>query len=182
MPELLSLDPSTKTGYIVLDIETGKILSRGEITFPKKKGMLRLRAIESRLQNIISMYNIQLSIIEGYGFANKFTLVTLVEIGTILRHCLHSNNIEYLEIPPTSLKKFLGKGNMPKDKMRIEVYKRWNFENDSDNVIDAYVLSRIGLAILGKLDILKYQRDAILSIKSVVESKKCKMNIKGQIK
>ena len=63
-------------------------------------------------------------VVENYGFANKHTLVIMVEIGTVIRLSLHSYGYKWGAAAPNSVKKFAtGDGGAKKDKIMIEVYK-----------------------------------------------------------
>ncbi len=146
----LGLDPSTKTGVVVLNFD-GKVEYASEwaislaktATFEDRMG--RLNQFFAKLNYLLNEYyhlNLRCAI-EGYGFANTHTLATLVEIGTTFRKALHNRIIPTVEVPPSSLKKFVtGKGNTKKDQMRLAIYKKWGFEHDSDNIVDAYGLAR----------------------------------------
>lgn len=47
-------------------------------------------------------------------------------------------------IPPTTLKKFVaGKGNVNKNVMLKEAYKKWGVDFNNDNLCDAYCLARM---------------------------------------
>lgn len=153
---ILGLDPSTKTGYAILDCDPNGIVTKhevGRIHFPKIKGMARLHAFYERVVKLIHDNEPDGIIIEGYGFANKHTLVTLVEVGTMLRYAIHTSQVPWLEVPPTSLKKFTtGVGNAKKDKMLLEVYKRWDFDANTDDEADAFALAMFGFGVCGLID------------------------------
>jgi len=76
--------------------------------------------------------------------------VHLVELGGIIRHSLWSNNIRYVDVPPSNVKKYAtGRGNAPKPDIRMEVYKRFGVDYADDNACDAFVLAAMGLDALG---------------------------------
>lgn len=90
---------------------------------------------------------------EGYSFASKGnTLTRLVELGTMLRWiaALNDHAKSYI-VAPQNLKKFVAGKTFKKDEMRLEVYKRWNFEHKSNDVVDAYALARYAQAIYNKM-------------------------------
>ncbi len=139
--KVLGLDPSTKTGFAVLDgidvIEFGEIRS-------KTNGIARVQSIGQECGMLVAKHKPELVVIEGYGFANKHTLVTLVEIGTAIRLMLYINQVPWATAAPTTLKKFVsGKGNMKKDGMMLACYKQWGFEG-TDNECDAFGLAALG--------------------------------------
>lgn len=91
--------------------------------------------------------------VEGYGFANKHTLVPLVELSAVIKAGLRVRGVPFIEVPPTSLKKFVtGKGVMKKSGMLLEVYKRWGFDTLDDNIADAFALLMFGYAFTGILE------------------------------
>ena len=68
-------------------------------------------------------------------------------------------------VPPTVLKKFVtGKGNSKKDEMRLGAYKRWAFEDKSDDVVDAYCLAQMGLYKHGLSLPTNAQKEAIIKM------------------
>lgn len=162
---VLGLDVASCTGWAYID---SKQELCGEIYFPKLSGMEKLDAIEEALTKVLTAYSPQLIVIEGYGFGNTFTLVPLVEIGTIVRRACYLMGIKYYDVPPTSLKKFVtGAGNAKKDQMMLLVYKRWGFDTKSNNVADAYGLARFGMVVLG-LDVpTQAQLDVVKKVKGV---------------
>lgn len=140
--KVVGFDPSTKTGFAVLD--GMDVVEFGEIKFPNKKGIARVQSIGQECMMIVAKHKPDLVITEGYGFANKHTLVTLVEIGTAIRLGLHINNIPWGIVAPNTLKKFVtGKGNAKKDVMMLACYKQWKFEG-TDNECDAFGLAALG--------------------------------------
>jgi Holliday junction resolvasome RuvABC endonuclease subunit len=91
--------------------------------------------------------------IEGYGYANPYTLVPLVELGTVLRSALHVRGIPWTEVAPTSLKKFLtGSGQAKKNVMLLELHKRFGISCTDDNVADAVTLALYGAVAHGCIE------------------------------
>lgn len=152
--KVMGIDPSTCSGYVVASVEAGRpvVHAAGEVQFKGLRGTKRAREIAVGLAGVATNHNPSLVTIEGYAMNNRSSLVTLVEIGTLIRDRLWKSGFQYVDVAPTQLKKFvLGTGAGKKDEVRLGVYKRWGFEDRSDNVIDAYVLACIGLAARGKL-------------------------------
>lgn len=167
IPRAMGVDPSTKTGVVVLEAMDPRpsclssIVATGDGT-----GLARARMIAARVTEVAVKLHPQVVVIEGYGFANKHSLADLVEIGTLIRDRLWKSGFQYVEATPTQLKKFvLGKGVGKKDQMRLGVFKRWGYENESDDVVDAYGLAAIGLAWLGKQpNLIKPQVEVISNL------------------
>ena len=119
---------------------------------PKKKVLIaRWVAIRKYIRDFLPLSKKCFVFIEGYAFAARSRSVTgLAEIGGIIRMDLYDHGIEYIEIAPTMLKKFVtGKGNVKKDLILKEVYRRWNMDLESHNMADAYGLVKLGEAAFG---------------------------------
>lgn len=145
---VLGLDVSTHMGMVLL--ENSQPIFEMEYSAPKGlKGIKRVQCFYDQVHASCIKHNPDLVSIEGYGFSNKHTIVTLVELGTVARLACHHNTVPYIEVPPTSLKKFVtGKGNAKKDQMMLQVFKKWGYEAETDNLADAYALAQFGLGWL----------------------------------
>lgn len=167
---IMGLDLSTKSGIIVLSDDPAFYFST-ELENKKLKGLDRVVWFKEAAGKLLDTYKPTLAVIENYGFGNSFTLVTLVELGTAVRLACKERNIDMVFIPPTSLKSFIGdgdgKGKITKDMIMLEVYKRWGFDPTTNNIADAYGLSRIGKAILGLDKITKASATKLSKIESV---------------
>ena len=143
----MGIDPSTKTGCVLCTKKpTGlHVEDHGEIEYKGQKGMQRVQSIGQRMAKFLDVWEPQVVVMEGYGYANMHSLVTLVEIGTMIRLCIVERRIPLCVVAPNTLKKWVtGKGNAKKDVMMLETYKRWNFEG-TDNEVDAFGLAALGL-------------------------------------
>jgi len=164
----VGIDPSTKTGIVALDA-AGNVLLEEEIDVglngrqPDAEHMfLLIRAVIMKLQPDDRI------LIEGFGFASQ-QAVLLGGIGWGIRTQLHNRKMEYTEAAPSALKKFTGaKGNGAKEQVAVEVYKRWGFQHDSNNVTDAYVLAQIARALHGlhAQQLTKFQLEVIQAIRN----------------
>lgn len=131
------------------------------------RGIKRAQEIAGAVLGSVSKVEFpRLVVIEGYGFGNANSLASLVEVGTLIRDRLWKAGIPYLVVAPTQLKKFvIGKGTGGKDLMRLHVFKRWGFEADSADAVDAYGLARIGRAWMGlDQDLIAPQREVIMKL------------------
>jgi len=148
---IMGVDTSTKTGYAVLDHD-GEVLKVGAIKYPPMPDRFaRFYRYGEKLLNLVQHYNVDLVMIEGYSYAGKFNNYVQYELGSVLRMVLWEEGVSCVEVPPTSLKKFVtGKGNAKKDLMLLGVYKRWEFDTEDDNEADAYALAQFGRALTGE--------------------------------
>lgn len=166
---IIAFDVSTKTGVIVLSDDPAFYFST-ELENKKLKGLDRVVWFKDATGKLLDTYKPIVAVIEGYGFANAFTLVPLVEIGTAVRLACKERNIDIVLIPPNNLKQFAtGKGSAKKEMIMLEVYKRWGFDPPTNNIADAYVLSRIGKAIHGLDRVTKEVATNLSKIESVAE-------------
>lgn len=92
-------------------------------------------------------------IIEDYAYgASKGRVFNIAENCAILKQKLYQNQIKFVSVPPTNIKKFAtGKGNSNKDAM----YQTWIIEggielprpgkNPDSDIVDSYFLCKYGL-------------------------------------
>lgn len=143
---VLGIDPSTKTGLVrvINGLEYATVLN-----YPRTTGIHRVQSIAQGFENYLDDESAPaVAVIEGYAFANRYTLATLVEVGVILRLSLHRRGITCYIAPPSVVKKFAtGKGNSKKPEVAAAVKDRWGFENPSDDVVDAYVMAQMALSV-----------------------------------
>ena len=139
---VLGIDASTKTGLVFMDHTDvyASVLRNDHL-----RGIARISWIRSAFDTYLDSHpEIDCAVIEGYAYANKFTLSTLIEIGINLRLSLYQRKIPCYICPPTTLKKWAtGKGNAKKPEVAAGVLSKWGYSNPSDDVIDAYVLAKI---------------------------------------
>lgn len=139
----VGIDPSTLTGFVILNANMLVVEAR-EIVLSKG-----VKSTNSEIQEygreIVRQIpaNSKISI-EWFALSAKGDAVSaLYGIGYAIRYALNDANMEYFDVTPSALKKFTtGKGTSKKEIMIKEVYKRWGYEHDSNNVIDAYALAR----------------------------------------
>lgn len=145
MKLFLGLDPSlTSTGYCVLD-EHGATLWLGRFPICKAKGASRLFELEAHLDKALENLDgiPTLVAIEGYAFGAFAGRERLGEWGGVLRLNLFKKHIPFIEIPPTTLKKYVtGKGNAKKNQMLLSVYKKWGTSCKTDDEADSYALAQ----------------------------------------
>jgi crossover junction endodeoxyribonuclease RuvC len=177
--KVMGIDTSTKTGIAVVD-ENKTVLFSERIEFKKATGFNRCSLIANRVMEIHAEFKPDLVVTEGYGFANAHTLAPLVEIGTCVRYFLWQEDIDFLIVPPNSLKSFVlgaGKGNGKKELMLMEVYKRWGFTSATNDEADAVGLAMFGQCALGVLfnahgksavaEVLKGQPEILKNLRSL---------------
>lgn len=160
MPALCSLvvgiDPSlTSTGLVVINkgivTEQHAIVSKPSKEKTPKAETERLMTIrDSITRSVVTARKPSVVLIEGLAFMarNTTALVQLAGLNYFIRETLVRGMIPFVIVSPTSLKKFAsGKGNVDKNVVMMEVYKRWGFSPENSDVCDAFVLAQIGLAL-----------------------------------
>jgi crossover junction endodeoxyribonuclease RuvC len=140
---VLGIDPSTKSGVVRLH---GQDTYTSIINNSTKKGIQRVDWISQQIEEYLDNCGpLDVAVIEGYAYANQHTLSILVEIGVTLRLSLHRRKIPCYICPPSVLKKVAcGVGNAKKPQIAKAVEEKWGFSSPSDDVIDAFVLAKIG--------------------------------------
>jgi len=153
----VGIDPSLRTGFVALS-PYGEVIEMKEIE--------RDGDDPARMSNLIqavseSVLDCDFVAIEGFGYASQRGFL-LGGIGWGIRIELYRRGIPYVDVAPSLLKKFAGaKGNAKKEQVVLEVYKRWGFEHDSNNVTDAYVLAQIARALHERIELPKFQQEVL---------------------
>lgn len=165
---VLGIDPSlTATGTIKL--VDGTIKDQGLTkTKPTDSTIDELKRLMT-IRDSIKLEGIDLAVIEGIALGVRKTrsLAQLAGLNYLIRERLYREKIPFLVIPPTVLKKFItSKGNMPKDMMLLETYKRYDISFSDNNLCDAFGLAKMGEAVLdSSVKTLSFQKDIINNLK-----------------
>jgi len=144
-PIIMGVDPSTKSGVVVLQGDTS--LHEEWVNFKDVKGLLRLQLIADRILFVANTFKPERVYIEGLAYGNQFTLVILSQLRVLITDRLDSGGFKWWDIPPLSLKKFTtGSGKAKKPEMWKAVQNRWNVTFKKEDVMEAYALARMGQA------------------------------------
>jgi len=117
----------------------------------KSKGAERLCDIENAFNSILTPYRpLDVEVfVEGYAYGAKYQRESLAELGGVMRRYLHLANLHFWIIPPTSLKLFVtGTGKASKNYMKKCTKEKWDKVFKSDDVCDAYGMSRLGMSVM----------------------------------
>jgi len=174
---IIGIDPSlSSTGICTMD-ESGKLLFSVAIN-SDNTGMQRLHEIKKQIKDTITCYvsNKKKVFIEGYSFGSQNGREALGELGGVIRLMLYEEGIEFVDVPPTTLKKYvLGVGKGDKVAMAIGVLKTWGVDFPTTDQTDAYALAQFGRGYLGAVDNLTaFRKESIDAIKNP--------KIKGKVK
>lgn len=156
----VGIDPSLHIGFVALS-PYGEVIEMKEI---ERDGDDPAR-MSCLIQAVVdAVHDTDFVAIEGFGYASQKGFL-LGGIGWGIRIELYRRGIPYIDVAPSLLKKFAGaKGNANKEKVVLEVYKRWGFESDSNNVIDAFVLAQIARALREQVKLTKFQQEVLNKI------------------
>lgn len=134
----LALDLSlTATGW-AMSLEQHGVHHTGTL-----RGVERLVALQDWLADMLYDHDPDMVAIEGYAMGARGRAVfNIGEWGGVARLTIQQAGVPYVEIPPSTLKKFAtGRGNAPKPDMRMELYKRTGLDITDDNEVDAIWLA-----------------------------------------
>lgn len=109
---------------------------------PGTAGIARLDVIQKKFRELLGSEKPYGMAIEGYAFGAQGKVFGLGELGGLLRLELYQRGYPLIEVPPTTLKKFLtGQGNVQKQVMIKELYKKYEIDTNDDNDCDAIALA-----------------------------------------
>jgi crossover junction endodeoxyribonuclease RuvC len=139
----------TSTGLVVLgsdvatDVKPWLVHERRIAS--KLRGLERLHEISDLIVDELHEWGISDLAIEGYSFNSRASQShALGELGGVVRLRLSLAGFAFWNVPPATLKKFVcAKGNAPKEVMMRETFRRWGYDNDSPDLVDAYGLARM---------------------------------------
>jgi len=133
-PRILALDLSlTRTGVCEDDGACSCIRT------DKLRGMPRIDHIARQVQRLAG--GVDLVVIEGYSYASANQAHQVGELGGCVRFLLHRLGVPWVDVAPSTLKKFAtGRGNAGKDEMIAAAIRRFGFAGSDNNEADAYLL------------------------------------------
>lgn len=161
------IDPSTKTGLVVLDMN-GEVVLAEEIKADTTHDPARMIEIMKIIQYHLNPETDKV-IIEGFAFGARGKAVDFqYGLGWIIRAMLYENKFSYVEATPSQVKKFASnKGNAKKDDLVLPIYKKWGFESYSDNIRDALVMAKMAYYMYNPSGLLQYEIDVLKKMKKV---------------
>ena len=156
----VGIDPSTKTGFVILDSK-GEVVTQEEIRTKVAKD-------PARMIDIVKQVKAQLKpndkvVIEGFAYGARGNAVDFqYGLGWLMRAMLHTEKIAYTDATPSQVKKFASnRGNAKKEDLVLPLYKKWGYEHHSDNVRDAYVMSRMAYSMYNHDGLQGYEKDVL---------------------
>jgi len=179
---VLSVDPSyTGTGLILLDTDTGKVI--GQRLVKTNESLTIIQRVNQSIQEINNFTApigaLDLRIIEGFSYGSPQHAHQMGYLGYRIREYFdYEDEFDCLVIEPSpnQVKKFAtNKTTAGKELVMKEVYKRWGFDTDDNNLSDSFAMAQIGRAYLGSMDKLTtFQQEVIDSLQGKKKEKKPK--------
>lgn len=162
----VGIDPSTKTGLVVIDKE-GNVLQAGELRSEYKDDPRRMLDLAKKLRKHLTKYSVVC--IENWSYNSSGRGVSVqYGIGWAFRFVLFEQSIPYAEIAPTSAKKFAtGSGRANKQDIINAAEDKFGFATKSDNVADAFFMAHIARAMDNKEvfdSLTNYQKEVVLTL------------------
>jgi len=166
---IIGIDPSlTSTGICAM--RDGVILSC-EAVISKFTGVKRLSDFKEQLipkccyvTDIEDIDEKTVVFIEGYSFGSIGRKEFIAELGGTIRLMLYEQEIEFIDVPPTVLKKYItGKGNADKVAMAIAVQKQYGIDFPTTDQTDAFALCQVGQAYNGLIPNLSKAREEVIA-------------------
>lgn len=146
MTEFVGVDPSIRNTGIVTLSNDGNVVEAIAVT-PSLCSSLAARAEYIANAGVFAGRVVMIEQPAAHGGGGAFERSVIV--GAIM-YKAHKNSAIVLYVNPMHVKQFvLGKlkrGEMGKDNVRLAVYKRWGFEHESNDVVDAFALAKMAHA------------------------------------
>lgn len=139
----------------------------------------KLYLIGNMIKRYVEDFDPTLIVMEGYSFGSTNGREVAGEVRGAMYPVLWDSGYSFegtagkiygriVLVSPGQLKKFAtGSHKADKDMIRLQVYKRWRFESETNDAVDAYVLARIGLAWLDQAEraaLTKCQEEVIQAV------------------
>lgn len=146
MTHFVGIDPSTKTGFVRID-QNGNVVTEYLFTCDVKEDVERLATIAHEVVN--DLRHDDLVCIESISYGSKGSYaIQQGALGIMIRANMQNECIKYIDAAPTQLKKFIsGNHQAKKEALILPLYKKYGYENDDDNIRDAFGLAQIARAV-----------------------------------
>lgn len=147
MTVVAGIDPSYSCTAVVV-LRDGSFADSLRLKLPEEEPPARLVFVRDKVRSFLSGFQPELVAIEGYAHGAKFGREQAGELGGILRVTLWEELWPYVVVAPPTLKKWVtGKGVAEKSLILREVYKKWGFDAEDDNLADAFALAKLAGAM-----------------------------------
>jgi crossover junction endodeoxyribonuclease RuvC len=137
---VMGIDPSM-TGCGLAIVEDGHLLAARTVTTPAdwERGR-RLRWIAQVVDAFIMEFRPSFIAMEGYAMGARFNRELMGEVGGIIKAT--ADGYEIVIWANASWKKtVLGNGKLPKEDVKVEVSRRFNYVNKDSNQVEAFCVA-----------------------------------------
>jgi crossover junction endodeoxyribonuclease RuvC len=171
---------STSTGVVVLNEQSLAPVFQGLWRPPSEFDYLDRGGWQAeKLVQLMDQFKFDRILIDGYSLGSTNAAEPLITVGTVLRYFLRQSGYEWNIAAPSQVKKYACAA--VKQDIKLQVFKRWEFEHRSDDVVDAYVLAQIGLAMtLGDALLVPLIRPQLEVVEAITNPKPKKRKKKGE--
>jgi Holliday junction resolvasome RuvABC endonuclease subunit len=144
--KVLGIDASTFTGLNLWEPETEFSLSK-LLHFKGYKGMERVQLIARAFDEFVDQFNPDVAVVESLAWGGM-KAITLTEIVTPIKLSLMNKGIPYYLVNPMTLKQWAaGSAKADKKAMAAAVKEKFGYVSASDDLVDAYALSHMGVVL-----------------------------------
>lgn len=136
----LGVDPSLRCPGFALVDDAGVLVASSHHATGELRGAERLASLDDALLNFILPYRswIVRTAIENYSIGSNNRPFDLGEVGGVYRLRLYRMGLDYIEVPPTSMKKFVtGNGNATKESVSIFLGRNYGITLQQPDEADA---------------------------------------------
>lgn len=158
----VGIDPSTNTGVVRLDYN-GNVLDEKLITseYTIEQDVKRLVDISYQVSSFLIPTD--LICIESPSYASKGQYALQQgALAFMLRAAIEEKSLTYIDVAPSQLKKFVtGSHLCKKEGFILPLYKLYGYENNDDNIRDAYGLAQIARSVRTGIYLNAKQREVM---------------------
>ena len=139
-PSILAIDGAINKNGIAFNI-SDKVYSFVLESDKSLSGTGRLIDLGDKLESVLKFNIPMYAVVEGYSFGSIGRTFSISEAGGIYRYLLGKYNIPTIEVPPTTLKKYItGDGKSDKKKMALSIKSIFDISFKTNDETDAFSL------------------------------------------
>lgn len=107
--------------------------------------MRRVAFFKNRIISLFKDHKVSHVVIEGYSFNSKGrSVISLGELGGVIRFALYEANIPYIQCPPFNAKAFMtGLAWAKKEQMQEGIKENYDLWIEDDNIADSYAMAQM---------------------------------------
>jgi len=174
--KILAIDQSlNETGYYLFDGNHHE----ADVILPQTKDkILRLLNIRESIRRLLKKHIPEIVVMEDYSYGSKGRATfSMGELGGLLKLDLILGDRKLYIVPIGTWKKYVaGKGNLKKEQILLQVYKKYGIEFKNNNICDAFCLGKFIQGYLqwqniGPDNFLKYELEVFKNYEKFIKEK-----------